>query len=242
MRHILLFAAALILPAPLLAQAAAPVAVAAKQADAELAAFFDAFDKASLARSPMMQSYRGIKTDQDKWDDGSDAAAVANHDAGQKALADMRAKFATADLSPASQLSYRLFEKQMLRRDAGFQYRHDGYVFDQMNGAQSEYPAFLINIHGVKTQCLDALQQDLPRADIVLANVILEPLLRIAPRMTAPRLVLSGLLRSQVDECVAAYEQVGYTLRERRDRDGWAAIVLDDAREDAAAMQHRAVW
>ena len=152
MRHILLLAAALILPAPLLAQTAAPVAVAAKQADAELAAFFDAFDKASLARSPMMQSYRGIKTDQDKWDDGSDAAAIANHAAGQKALADMRAKFATADLSPASQLSYRLFEKQMLRRDAGFQYRHDGYVFDQMNGAQSEYPAFLINIHGVKTK------------------------------------------------------------------------------------------
>ena len=152
MRHILLFAAALILPAPLLAQAAAPVAVAAKQADAELAAFFDAFDKASLARSPMMQSYRGIKTDQDKWDDGSDAAAVANHDAGQKALAEMRAKFAKADLSPASKLSYRLFEKQLLRRDAGFQYRHDGYVFDQMNGAQSEYPAFLINIHGVKTK------------------------------------------------------------------------------------------
>jgi ribosomal protein L11 methylase PrmA len=60
--------------------------------------------------------------------------------------------------------------------------------------------------------------------------------------MNAPRLVLSGLLRSQVDECVAAYEQVGYVLRERRDRDGWTAIVLDDARDDAEAMRYRAVW
>ncbi|MCW2927056.1 MAG: ribosomal methyltransferase [Thermoleophilia bacterium] len=94
----------------------------------------------------------------------------------------------------------------------------------------------------VQTRVLDALREDLPRADIVLANVLLEPLVRIAPRMTAPRLVLSGLLRSQVDECVAAYEAVGYVLRERRDRDGWAAIVLEDAREHAEPMRHRAVW
>ena len=40
----------------------------------------------------------------------------------------------------------------MARRDAGFKYRHDGYVFDQMNGAQSEYPAFLINIHGIRSK------------------------------------------------------------------------------------------
>lgn len=100
------------------------------------------------------------------------------------------------------------------------------------NGLRSQVRAFV----------LDALEEELPQADIVLANVLLEPLVRIAPRMRAPRLVLSGLLRSQVEECVAAYEAVGYVLRERRDRDGWAALVLDDAREDAAPMQHRAVW
>ncbi len=94
----------------------------------------------------------------------------------------------------------------------------------------------------VKARVLDALQDDIPRADIVLANVLLEPLVRIAPKMTAPRLVLSGLLRSQVDDCVAAYEQVGYVLRERRDRDGWAAIVLEDAREHAEAMRHKSIW
>lgn len=93
----------------------------------------------------------------------------------------------------------------------------------------------------VRARRLDALQEELPRADIVLANVILDPLVRLAPRMTAPRLVLSGLLRSHVEECTAAYEAVGYVVRERRDRDGWAALVLDDARPDADAMRHRAV-
>ena len=153
MRHILLLAAALVLPLnapPLWAQPVAPVAAA--EADARLAAFFDAYDKAQLARSPQGQSYRGIKTDQDKWDDNSDAAAIARRDADMAALADMRARFGTADLGAASKLSYRLFEKTMLRRDAGFRFRHDNYVFDQMNGAQSEYPAFLINIHAIRTR------------------------------------------------------------------------------------------
>lgn len=93
----------------------------------------------------------------------------------------------------------------------------------------------------VTVRVLDALQEELPRADIVLANVIYEPLVRIAPRMTAPRLVLSGLLRSQGDDCAAAYEQAGYVLRERRDRDGWVALVLERADSDHA-MRYRAVW
>lgn len=150
MRHHLLIAAALIIPSPVLAQPA-PVAAATttQTADAQLAAFFDAVDKAQLARSPQGQSYRGIKTDQDKWNDNSDAAEIAAHEAAQKALAEMRARFATADLGPASRLSYRLFEKQALRRDASYKYRRNDYVFDQMNGAQSRYPAFLINIHRI---------------------------------------------------------------------------------------------
>ncbi len=96
-------------------------------------------------------------------------------------------------------------------------------------------------IHGVRAHVLDALQNDLPKADVVLANVILEPLLRLAPRMNAPRLVLSGLLRSQADDCAAEYEKHGYVLRERRDRDGWAALVLERT-DPEAAMRHRAVW
>jgi uncharacterized protein (DUF885 family) len=148
MRPLLLATTILLLGLPAMspAQMAAPVIATA---DADLAAFFDTYDKASLARSPIGQSYRGIKTDQDKWDDNSDAEDVRGHAADQQALRDMRARFAKAALSPASRLSFRLFEKQMARRDASFRYRNYEYVFDQMNGAQSNYPAFLINIHNV---------------------------------------------------------------------------------------------
>jgi uncharacterized protein (DUF885 family) len=158
MRRLLLLAVTPILMLPLALRAQTPVTVpipapvaAAATVDARLAAFFDAYDKAQLTRSPQGQSYRGIKTDYGKWNDTSDTAAIANHAADMQALADMRARFADAGLNPQSRLSYRLFEKVMMRRDAAFKYRHDGYVFDQMNGAQSEYPAFLINIHSVRS-------------------------------------------------------------------------------------------
>ncbi len=147
----LLLAAAFVLPAPLFAQSA-PVAAVAATPDAQLAQFFDAYDKAQLARSPTGQSYRGIKTDYDKWDDDSDAAEQKSNDANVMALAEMRARFGTAVVSPSSKLSYRLFEKAMDRRIMSFQYRNDHYVFDQMNGAQSEYPAFLINIHRITSK------------------------------------------------------------------------------------------
>ena len=94
----------------------------------------------------------------------------------------------------------------------------------------------------IRAFVLDALQQDIPRADLVLANVLLEPLVRIAPKLTAPRLILSGLLTTQADECAVAYEKQGYVLRERRDRDGWAALVLDNANEHAAVMTNKPLW
>lgn len=131
--------------------AAAPVAASTDQS-AALNAFFADYDKAALERSPGRAAYRGLKLNYGQWDDQSDAGEIADHEFDMKWLAEMRARFAGAKLDDQAALSYKLFEKTMARRDAGFRYRHDGYVFDQMNGAQSDYPAFLINIHRVDTK------------------------------------------------------------------------------------------
>ena len=125
--------------------AAAPAATP----NAELDAFFAEFDAAQLARSPQQQSDRGIKSDYGKWDDFSDAQASRNHEADTAALAAMRSKFADAALDEQHRLSYRLFEDRVERQGRSFRYRDYGYVFDQMNGAQSRLVAFLINIHKV---------------------------------------------------------------------------------------------
>jgi ribosomal protein L11 methyltransferase len=93
--------------------------------------------------------------------------------------------------------------------------------------------------HLVQARLADGLADPLPAADIVLANIILEPLVALAPRLRAPRVLVSGLLRSQVEEVEAAFAANEYVVRERRDRDGWVALQLDTAREDRATMRHR---
>ncbi len=94
----------------------------------------------------------------------------------------------------------------------------------------------------VQLGTLDALTDPIPAADIVLANLTLEPLVGLAPRLKAPRVVVSGLLRSQVDTAAAAFEEHQYVVRERLDRDGWAALVLDNVRDDRSTMFHRQVF
>jgi ribosomal protein L11 methyltransferase len=65
--------------------------------------------------------------------------------------------------------------------------------------------------------------------DLVLANILLRPLQRLAApltRLTAPgaRIVLSGLLASQASAAIAAYR--GLALERRIDLDGWTTLVL----------------
>jgi uncharacterized protein (DUF885 family) len=121
--------------------------------NAAIMAFFEEYDAEQLARSPLSKSYRAIKdSDYGKWDDGSDEAEARNYDAERSALKEMKARFDPAKLSPENQLSYRLFEKRAARTEAAFKYNDYGYVFDQMNGAQSQIPAFLINIHRIDTK------------------------------------------------------------------------------------------
>jgi len=58
-------------------------------------------------------------------------------------------------LDDAHRLSFRLFEDRIERQARSYRFRDHGYVFDQMNGAQSRLVAFLINIHKV-TSAADA--------------------------------------------------------------------------------------
>ena len=132
------------------AQTGETVAPAKEDLHEQLAAFFKDYDEQELAHSPLSKAYRGIRdADYGKWDDPSDAAEVAQHQRGQAALSKMEAEFGEGQLDEADQLSYRLFQARAERADKAFPFRHNAYIFDQMNGAQSQIPAFMINIHRV---------------------------------------------------------------------------------------------
>ena len=67
--------------------------------------------------------------------------------------------------------------------------------------------------------------------DLLIANILAGPLIELAPafaKAVAPgaSVVLAGLLDTQADAVVAAYEATGITVTERGD-DEWCVLVLD---------------
>ncbi|MDO5705876.1 MAG: 50S ribosomal protein L11 methyltransferase [Paracoccus sp. (in: a-proteobacteria)] len=85
--------------------------------------------------------------------------------------------------------------------------------------------------------CLEAEGFDAPALrdggpyDLVLANILKQPLIDLAPDMArhlAPggRVVLSGILTTQADEVIAAYRAAGFTAPQREDAGDWTALVM----------------
>lgn len=130
------------------ASVAPPAEVA--PAGANLAEFFDKYDAAQLSLSPETKARRGVRDgDYGAWDDVSDEAAVARFKLQTATAEAMRGSFDPRALSTDEALSFELFNAQAARAERLFPFRDHGYIFDQMNGAQSQMPAFLINIHRV---------------------------------------------------------------------------------------------
>ena len=110
--------------------------------------FFEEVFQEGLARSPIQQSFLGIKTDYGEWDDISEARAQEDHELTQKYFRQL-AEFNFDDLDEKATLSYRLF-KQIQERDlAQFRFRDHNYPVNQMFGWHTSIPSFLINIHRI---------------------------------------------------------------------------------------------
>ncbi|MCY7270538.1 MAG: DUF885 domain-containing protein [Sphingomonas bacterium] len=143
----------LLAPPEMQAPAAEAPAPAPVDQAAALKTFFDDYDKAELATSPLSKAYRAIKDgDYGKLDEFGEAAALANRALDQRTVEAMQARFDRAALRPDDQLSYDLLVYRNQRSASIFPYRRNAYVFDQMNGAQADIPAFLINIHKVESE------------------------------------------------------------------------------------------
>jgi uncharacterized protein (DUF885 family) len=136
----------------------APAAYSAEAVAAEserLNAWFEQKFDESVARDPMRQTFLGIKDRYGEWSDASEAFALAELNYRRADVAEMKATFDFDKLDEQTKLSWRLMEYQLERAEAAWPFRDHGYVFDQMNGVQSEIPAFLINQHKV-TSASDA--------------------------------------------------------------------------------------
>lgn len=110
--------------------------------------FEDVFQD-ELSRNPVWQSYLGIKDRYGEWTDVSDAADVEEYHRRVDSLATLKGEFDYDALDEQAQLSYRLFEYEIERAIDRFPWRHYNYPVNQMFGAHSEVPSFLMTVHSV---------------------------------------------------------------------------------------------
>ncbi len=122
----------------------------AKMAETErLNAFFETAFQEAVARSPMQQTFLGIKTDYGRWDDASDENALNELNIQRAHVAEMRDTFDLDALDAQGALSYRLAEYQLEQAERSFKYRSNAYLFNQMRGQHAGIPAFMINQHRI---------------------------------------------------------------------------------------------
>ena len=129
------------------ASTSAPEQIAAESKRAN--EFFDKSFDEFASHHPQFLSQLGIKIDNDKWEDVSDAQAVADLALRASFLERLKRDFDPAKLDAQTQLSWKLSERDLERDMEGFRFRFCDYPVDQMNGVHSEVPTFLMNVHRV---------------------------------------------------------------------------------------------
>ncbi|MDP1580817.1 MAG: DUF885 domain-containing protein, partial [Candidatus Didemnitutus sp.] len=138
------------LSASSLAPAAAYTVAEVAAESAKANAFFERVFDEVVARSPMTMTQLGLKTDYDKWDDFSEQGSLENLQLAITQLAEMKRTINFAALDDQARVSYRMFALQTEEAIEGWRWRHHSYPLNQMDGAHSLVPAFLISFHSVE--------------------------------------------------------------------------------------------
>ncbi|RXS41536.1 DUF885 domain-containing protein [Idiomarina sp. 29L] len=123
----------------------------AEQTESEKAnKLFEDIFMENVMRSPMYQSYLGIKDDQDKWDDISEAQAEEDLALTKKHLEQVKA-IDESKLNEQTRISWMLMKQKLENEIADFKWRHHNYPVNQMFGLHSSVASLLINQHRISS-------------------------------------------------------------------------------------------
>lgn len=190
-------------PAVLSAQTP-PAPAEATSEDARLNAFFEQAFQARIALSPQSMTALGIKTDYDRLDDTTDAAAARGLALAEAQLAEMKAGFDYEALSEQGRLSWRLFEYGVEQSREAYRWRDWGYQFAANGNPTTGLPVFMINNHRVDSVSdAEAYVSRLVDAERVMGEItdtlraraargVVSPRFVFGPAITATRAVVSG--------------------------------------------------
>lgn len=156
--------------------------------------FEDIFN-AMVKRNPMMQTYLGMKTDYDKWNDLSEEHMLKELEIAKKDLAKVKTLDETK-LDAQTKVSYQLLVQKLQNQIDDFKWRHYNYPVNQMRGIHSQVPAFLINQHTIASeqQAKDYIAR-LKNTQLLIAQLIEQLIIREKEGIIAPKFVFTHVIR-----------------------------------------------
>ncbi len=156
--------------------------------------FEDIFN-AMVKRNPMMQTYLGMKTDYDKWNDLSEEHSKKELEIAKKDLAKVTA-LDENKLDAQTKVSYQLMVQKLQNQIDDFKWRHYNYPVNQMRGIHSQVPAFLINQHSIASeqQAKDYISR-LKKTKLLVSQLIEQLKIREQEGIIAPKFVFTHVIR-----------------------------------------------
>jgi len=173
----------------------APATVQPIDASAQANKQFDDIYKADVMRSPMLQTYLGIKKDYDKWDDISEENTLKELAITKTNLATIKA-MDSRGYDAQTKISHSLYVQALENRIADHQWRFHNYPVHQMRGLHSQIPAFLINQHSISNEkeARDYISR-VQKSQKLLSQLVDNLKLREDRGIIAPKFVFAHVLR-----------------------------------------------
>jgi len=131
-------------------QAGDSVAQEAQSESQRINSWFDAKYEELLQLSPIQLTFLGRKERNNELDDFSMDGADAQLEWARAAVAEMQREFDYEQLDAETKTSWDIWMYQYEQSERAVQFRNNGLTFEQMNGAQSFLPTFLISFHLVE--------------------------------------------------------------------------------------------
>lgn len=156
---------------------------------------FDEIFNAGVMRSPMYQTYLGIKKDYDKWNDISEENTLKELAISKENLATIQA-MDTRNFDTQTKVSHSLLVQRLENEIEDHQWRFHTYPVHQMRGLHSQIPAFLINQHSISNEkeARDYISR-VQKSQKLLAQLVDNLKLREDLGIIAPKFVFTHVLR-----------------------------------------------
>lgn len=175
--------------------------MAASKAANEL---FDTIFMEGVNRNPVRQTYLGIKTDYDKWQNLSEENSAKELAFAKEALERIKV-IDINKVDKQTKLSYQLLSQKLEQQIADYQWRHHNYPVNQMFGVHSQIPSLLINQHSIKNekQAQDYISR-VKNAKLLLEQLVQQLKIREDKGIIAPKFVFEHVIRDSNNLLVGA--------------------------------------